>query len=122
MWPTWTRSKAPWHSTIVRSRNWLRTRARSASGTIFCRQRSADDAGSGDGRIGETRRGSLMASAPLEGVDQGEGPPHVDEILHSERLALALLPLDQIHRHLYIGRRLAQRLDEDFRLEPVPAR
>src|SRR5215471_20896365 len=121
MWPTWTRSNAPWQRTIVRSRSWLRMRARSDSGTIFCFQPSAAGPAPVTGRIGDTRRRSLMAS-PFERVDQGERAPHVDEILHPERLALALLPFHQLHRHLHIGRRLAQRFDQDFRLEPVAAR
>src|SRR5262249_2439169 len=120
MGPTGTRSNAPWQSTIVRSRNWLRMRARSASGRIFCFQPSAAASAALTGRIGETTRRSLM-TAPLERVDQRERAPHVDEILHPKRLALAFLTLHQVHRHLYIGRRLTQRLHQDFRLESVPA-
>src|SRR5262245_53421634 len=120
MWPTCTRSKAPWQSTIVRSRNWARMRARSASGRIFCFQRS-DASAPVTGRIGETRRRSLIAS-PLERTNEGERPPDVDEVLHPKRFALALLTFDQIHRHLNICRRLAQRLDQDLRLKSVAAR
>src|SRR5215470_16961717 len=121
MWPTCTRSKAPWQSTIVRSRNWARMRARSASGRIFSFQRSAGESAPATGLIGATTRRSLMAP-PLERANEGERPPDVNEILHPKRLALALLTFDQIHRHLDIRRRLAQRLDQDLRLKSVAAR
>src|SRR5262249_41308715 len=121
MWPTWTRSKAPWQSTMVRSRNWPRMRTRSASGRIFCFQLSAAAPPPATGRIGATARRSLMM-APLERVDQRERAPHVDEVLHPECLALALLAFHQVHRHLNITRRRAQRLDQDLGLKSVTAR
>src|SRR5690349_19855742 len=120
MWPTWTRSKAPWQRTIVRSRNWLRTRASSGSGTILWRQWSGGVSAPATGRIGVTPRRSVMA-APLERVQPRQRPPHVDEVLHPERLALAFLPFDQVHGHLHVGGRQPQRLHQDFRLESIPA-
>src|SRR3954463_3297654 len=120
MWPTWTRSKAPWQRTMVRSRNWLRTRARSASGTTFWRQLSGGASAPATGRLGDTVRRSVMA-APLERAQPRQRLPHIDEILHPERLALAFLPFDQVHGHLHVGGPQPQRLHEDFRLESIPA-
>src|SRR3954468_17844757 len=117
MWPTWTRSKAPWQRTMVRSRNWLRTRARSASGTTFWRQLSGGASAPATGRIGDPGRRSVMAgppagrappragmgntvrrsfrAPPLERAQPRQRLPHVDEILDPEGLALAFLPFDQ---------------------------
>src|SRR3954462_8508475 len=120
MWPTWTRSKAPWQRTMVRSRNWLRTRARSASGTTFWRQLSGGASAPATGRIGDTVRRSVMA-APLGRAQPRPRLPPVDEILHPERLALAFLRVAQVHGPGLGGGPQPQRLHEDCRLESIPA-
>src|SRR3954451_15324433 len=121
MWPTWTRSKAPWQSTMRRSRNCVRMRARSASGTTFWVQPSLAGASGRTGLSGAAPRPSLM-TAPFEGGQSGQRAPYVDEILDAERLALALLPCNQVHWHCDIRRRETQRLDQDFGLKPVAVR
>ena len=61
-------------------------------------------------------------TTPFEGGERRQRAPHVDEILDAERLALALLPFNQVHWHFDIRRRQTQRLDQDFSLKPVAVR
>src|SRR5438132_6065391 len=78
--PMWTRSNAPWHRTMVLSGCDARVRASSPTGTILLRAAT-----------------SLTSAPPLQRRNQLERPEHIHEVLHAKRLALALLPLDQIH-------------------------
>src|SRR5947207_328122 len=91
MWPTCTRSKAPWQRTMVRSRNWFRTRASSASGTTFCRQLSVAGSTSFTGRIGEGPRlqhvprvpdDNISLSGVTEELPERRPPPRVVAMDH----------------------------------------
>src|SRR5437773_12252694 len=63
-----------------------------------------------------------IITAPLYGAHHSDCAQYIDDILEAERLALALFPFDQIHRHFHEGLRATQGLDEHLRLEAVAAR
>src|SRR2546430_12510526 len=56
-------------------------------------------------------RDSIIA-APLYGAQHSDRAQHIDDILESKGLALALLSFDQIHRHFHEGLRATQGLDQ----------
>src|SRR5437762_1031383 len=66
-------------------------------------------------------RDSIIA-APLFSAQHSDCAQHIDDILESKGLALALLPFDQIHRHFHKGLRATQGFDEHLRLKAVAAR